>query len=46
MSDAIEAQGTIVAIGQGDATSVAYGSDVFDNIGELKTWDGPTALLR
>lgn len=38
---AIESQGTVVAIGQGDANSVAYGSEVFDNIGEVKTFGGP-----
>jgi len=42
MSDAIESQGTVVAIGQGDAVSVAAGADVFDNIGEVKTWNGPS----
>lgn len=42
MSNAVEAQATVVAIGQGDAVTVAAGSDVFDNIGEVKTWSGPS----
>jgi hypothetical protein len=41
-SQAIEAQGTIIAIGQGDATTTLPGVDVFDTIGETQTWDGPS----
>lgn len=41
MSEAIEAQGTVFRIGQGDATTVLPNADAFDAIGEVKTWNGP-----
>jgi len=42
MSDAIEAQGSLFEIGQGDATTVVAGSDTFDEVGEVKTRGGPS----
>ena len=42
MSSAVESQGYTLQIGQGDATTVAAGSDSFDTIGEVKDWDGPS----
>lgn len=42
MSSAIESQGYTLQIGQGDATTVAAGSDSFDTFGEVKDWDGPS----
>lgn len=42
MSSAVEAQTTVIAIGQGDAVTVVPGSDTFDNVGEVKTWGGPS----
>lgn len=41
MSLAIEAQGTVLEIGQGDALTVLPGTDVFDEVGEIKSGDGP-----
>lgn len=40
-SQAVESQGTVIAIGQGDAVTVTPGTDTFDDIGETKTWQGP-----
>lgn len=38
---AVKTQGTVVQIGQGDARTVAAGSDVFDAFGEVMGVDGP-----
>lgn len=38
---AVKTQGTVVRIGQGDAASVAAGSDTFDIVGEVMGVDGP-----
>ena len=42
MSEAVESQGTVIAIGAGDATTVLPATDTFADIGEVQTWDGPS----
>lgn len=40
-TNALKTKSTTVKIGQGDAASVAAGSDTFDTIGEVKNFQGP-----
>lgn len=37
----VESQGTIISIGEGDATTVLPATDTFLAIGCVKSWDGP-----